>query len=247
MSWKEVNVSHSYGTGTRFAFAVWFIHILGHRWLCRRPRDHCKMPVSLIFSTMAPLLCIRSFHLAQSHRKICPSLSADHFHWSCQNRHGRAHRSRWSGIIDVFAGSRPCTALHFVAHVQHNRYIISNNQLYSLNESALMEFQEMGKWRVEGGKLTTVFCDLPESVTSAWKTTSPSRPAHAVMEVDEDVNFEEQPRKDSITMVTEKFPHRIVLFNAKSAYVDVLQVGAVHSPTSSFLTFSNGRKNAKSV
>lgn len=90
--------------------------------------------------------------------------------------------------------------------------IIKNNQLCSLNESALMEQLKIGKCFVEQGKLPIVLPDLPHSVTSALKITALSRAARAVAKLDEDGNVEEPPRKEYSTTVAEKFQNRVVLF-----------------------------------
>lgn len=107
-----------------------------------------------------------------------------------------------------------------------------------------MEWVETGKCRIEEWKLSIVFCELLQPVTSALKIPKPSRPTRAVVEMDEDENVEEPPRKEFFTTVAEEFPNRNVLIYKKSTYHSVEQGGDVHTRTSSFLTLSNRRKKA---
>lgn len=53
-------------------------------------------------------------------------------------------------------------ALRYIASLMFSALyiIVKNNQLFSLREMALMEWQETGKCHFEYGKLPIVFCDL---------------------------------------------------------------------------------------
>lgn len=88
--------------------------------------------------------------------------------------------------------------------------------------------------------------EIATSLT-ALKIAVPSRPARAVIELDEDRNVDESLRKKSVRTVTEELQNRNVLLYDKSTYDDVNRLGGVHIRTRSFLTLSNRRKKAKSV